>query len=242
MDTLREWLSLQSVHPALSQMVVAVLLVAVVVLRALLRRTRVGRRLDSTMTLIAIGPVFGEVAALSPQRTGPFLWAQAAFVAAVGIGAARTLLVLFVDYRLRDRQRAGVSAIVRDVGSVLVYFFIILLVLRFTLDINLASLVATSAVLTAIVGLALQDVLGSVISGLVLELEDPFGPEDWVRVGAFEGQVVETGWRTTRIRTRVNEVVTLPNTYLAREPWRWRRQRVLPLFALLVLRRRFFGR
>lgn len=218
MDTLREWLSLQSVHPALSQMVVAVLLVAVLVLRAALRRTRVGRRLDSAMALIAIGLVLGEVAALSPQRTGLFLWAQAAFVAAVGIGVARTLLVLFVDYHLHERQGAGVSAIVRDVGSVLVYFFIILLVLRFTLDINLASLVATSAVLTAIVGLALQDVLGSVISGLVLELEDPFGPEDWVRVGAFEGQVVETGWRTTRIRTRVNEVVTLPNTYLAREP------------------------
>jgi len=29
---------------------------------------------------------------------------------------------------------------------------------------------------------------------------------------------------------------------LAREPWRWRRQRILPLFALLVLRKRLFGR
>jgi N-acetylglucosaminyldiphosphoundecaprenol N-acetyl-beta-D-mannosaminyltransferase len=29
---------------------------------------------------------------------------------------------------------------------------------------------------------------------------------------------------------------------LAREPWRWRRQRVLPLFALLVLRKRLLGR
>jgi N-acetylglucosaminyldiphosphoundecaprenol N-acetyl-beta-D-mannosaminyltransferase len=29
---------------------------------------------------------------------------------------------------------------------------------------------------------------------------------------------------------------------LVREPWRWRRQRVLPLFALLVLRKRLFGR
>ena len=29
---------------------------------------------------------------------------------------------------------------------------------------------------------------------------------------------------------------------LVREPWRWRRQRVLPLFALLVLRKRLIGR
>jgi small-conductance mechanosensitive channel/CRP-like cAMP-binding protein len=194
------------------------LIVAVLAVRTALRRTRVERRLDSAMTLIVIGLILGELAALGPERTGIFLWLESGFVAAVGIGAVRTLLVLFVDFYLRDRRGAGVSSIVRDVGSVLIYFVIILLVLRFTLDINLASLVATSAVLTAIIGLALQDVLGSVISGLVLELEDPFGPNDWVRVGNFEGQVVETGWRTTRIRTRVNEVVTLPNTYLAREP------------------------
>lgn len=218
MDTLREWVSLDSAYPALKPIVGAILLVVLLALRAGLRRTRVGRRLDSSMTLIVVGLVLGEIAALSPDRTGFFLWAQAGFVAAIAIGVVRTLLVLFVHFHLRDRQGAGVSAIVRDVGSVVIYFIIILLVLRFILDINLASLVATSAVLTAIVGLALQDVLGSVISGLVLELENPFGPEDWIRVGSFEGQVVETGWRTTRIRTRVNEVVTLPNTYLAREP------------------------
>jgi CRP-like cAMP-binding protein len=98
------------------------------------------------------------------------------------------------------------------------YFIIILLVLRATLDINLASLIATSAVLTAIIGLALQDVLGGIISGLVLEAEEPFANADWVKIGAYEGQIVETGWRTTEIRTRDNELVVLPNTYVAREP------------------------
>ena len=86
-----------------------------------------------------------------------------------------------------------------------------------TLDINLTSLVATSAVLTVIIGLALQDVLSNLFSGLVLELEAPFSPGDWVRIGAFEGKVEETGWRTTKLRTRVNELVTLPNAMLSKE-------------------------
>lgn len=218
MDRVRAWLPLEGTDPVMGPLIGALLLLAVVVLRAALRRTRVERRLDSPLTLIVIGLVLGEIAALNPDRTGLFLWAQAGFVAAISIGIVRALLILFIQFHLRARQGAGVSAIVRDVGSVVVYFIIILLVLRFILDINLASLVATSAVLTAIVGLALQDTLGSVISGLVLELEDPFSPDDWIRVGNYEGQVVETGWRTTRIRTRVNELVTLPNTYLAREP------------------------
>lgn len=193
--------------------------VLVVLLRVALRRTRLGKRLDSAFTLIALGLAAGAVAALGPrERHGLFLYAHAFFIAAVAIGAIRIALILFVDFHLRERRGAAVSTIFRDVASVVVYFLIILAVLRFTLDINLASLIATSAVLTAILGLAFQDVLGSVISGLVLEVEDPFGPSDWIYVGNFEGQIVETGWRTTKIRTRVNELVTLPNTYLAREP------------------------
>src|SRR5262249_51530709 len=52
---------------------------------------------------------------------------------------------------------------------------------------------------------------------LVLELEQPFSPGDWVRIGAFEGTVEETGWRTTKLRTRVNEMVTLPNAMMSKE-------------------------
>lgn len=176
------------------------------------------RRLDSAFTLIAFGLIAGVVAQLgSRPHEGLFLYAYAFFITALAIGLTRLALVLFVDFHLRERRGTVVSTIFRDVASVVIYFLIILTVLRLLLDINLASLIATSAVLTAIVGLAFQDVLGSVISGLVLELEDPFGRNDWIRVGGIEGQVVETGWRTTRIRTRVNELVNVPNTYLARE-------------------------
>jgi hypothetical protein len=69
MDTLREWLSPESIHPALGPLMGAILLLAVLVLRFGLRRTRIGRRLDSVMTLIFIGLVLGEIAARA--RTAP---------------------------------------------------------------------------------------------------------------------------------------------------------------------------
>lgn len=216
---LAERLSGLSLDPVLAEALFLAALVLVLVLRVALRRTRVEKRLDSACTLIVLGLVAGAIAELGPRhRQGFFLYAYAFFIAAVAIGTIRSALILFVDFHLRERRGAAVSTIFRDVASVVVYFLIILAVLRFTLDINLASLIATSAVLTAIIGLAFQDVLGAVISGLVLELEDPFGPSDWVQVGSFEGQVVETGWRTTKIRTRVNQLVTVPNTFVAREP------------------------
>lgn len=212
------WYSELDVDPAVAEALFAAAFLFVLLLRLALRRTRVERRLDSAFTLIAVGLIAGAVAALGPRRhEGVFLYAYAFFIAALAIGLTRLALVLFVDFHLRERRGTTVSTIFRDVASVVIYFLIILAVLRLMLDINLASLIATSAVLTAILGLAFQDVLGSVISGLVLELEDPFGRNDWVQVGSVEGQVIETGWRTTRIRTRVNQLVTVPNTYLARE-------------------------
>ncbi len=201
----------------LSEVLLLAAIAVTLATRRLLRRTHLRHQLDSALLLLAIGLAAGAVARVA-SGAGPFLYLDAFCVAAVAIGAARAALVLFVDFYLRRRRGAAVSRIFSDVGSVLIYFLIIGVVLRSTLDLDLTSLVATSAVLTAIVGLALQDVLGSVVSGLVIEVEDPFGPGDWIRVGAYEGKVVETGWRTTRLRTRVNELVTLPNTYLAREP------------------------
>ncbi len=218
-DMLGDWSSLLGAHRLLAAGLCGAGVLLVLGLRAALHRSRIGRRLDSALTLLAVGLVFGAVAALGRDAHATlYQYAHAISVAVVVIGVVRLALILFVDFHLRERRGAAVSSIFRDVASAVTYFLIILLVLRLMLDINLASLIATSAVLTAIIGLALQDVLSSVISGLAIELEDPFAPGDWIRVGGYEGQVVETGWRTTRIRTRTNELVTLPNTHLAREP------------------------
>ena len=218
LSSLSDWFARPDFSPGVAQALFVLGVVLTLASRSLLHNTRLRRRLDSALTLLALGLAAGAVSMLGPHDSGPFLYVYAFFVAAVAIGATRALLVLFVDFHLRERRGAAVSRIFSDVGSVLIYFLIILVVLRFTLDLNLTSLITTSAVLTAIVGLAFQDVLSSVISGIVIEVEDPFGPGDWVRIGAHEGKVLETGWRTTRIRTRVNEVITLPNIFLAREP------------------------
>ncbi len=213
------WFHELTLHPILGAVVCVLLALACVVLRQLVHLTRLGRQLDASFTLIFVGLLMGavDIAISSAGWLGVLPYLHAVLFGTVAIGVVRAALILFVDFYLRQRGGAAMSAIFRDVGSVVAYFLVIVAVLRSTLDINLASLVATSAVLTVIVGLALQDVLSNLFSGLVLELEAPFSPGDWVRIGAFEGQVEETRWRTTKLRTRVNELVTLPNAMLSKE-------------------------
>jgi len=99
---------------------------------------------------------------------------------------------------------------------------------------DLASLVTTSAVITAVIAFAMQDTLGNVLGGLFLELDQSIAVGDWVRIDDLSGRVVEIRWRHTAIRSRNGETVIMPNSLLMkarfavigdpeREAVRWRR-------------------
>jgi small-conductance mechanosensitive channel/CRP-like cAMP-binding protein len=99
---------------------------------------------------------------------------------------------------------------------------------------DITSLVATSAVITAVIGLSLQDTLGNTIGGLALQLDDSIHVGDWVKVGDINGRVAEIRWRFTAIETRNWETVYVPNSRLVKDsvivvgkrqgaPRQWRR-------------------
>ncbi len=125
-------------------------------------------------------------------------------------------LVILADLAARRRQ-TDFSTIFRDLTTLFAYGVIILMVARLELNVDVAPLLATSALVTAVVGLALQETLGNVFSGLSLQMQKPFEPGDWVRFGAYLGRVQGIGWRSTRLVTRSLELLDVPNGVLARE-------------------------
>ena len=50
-----------------------------------------------------------------------------------------------------------------------------------------------------------------VITGLFILLEDQFSVGDYVKIGQFEGVVLEIGLRTTKVKSWTGEIHTLPN-------------------------------
>jgi small-conductance mechanosensitive channel/CRP-like cAMP-binding protein len=80
--------------------------------------------------------------------------------------------------------------------------------------VELSSLVATSAVITAVVAFAMQDTLGNILGGLALQLDNSLEIGDWVKLDEISGRVVEIQWRFTAILTRNGEKVVIPNGQL----------------------------
>lgn len=77
---------------------------------------------------------------------------------------------------------------------------------------------ASSGLVIAIIGFAIRNVLADVLSGIALGLEAPFRIGDWIEIdGAVRGRVIEIGWRTTRLQTRNDIYMILPNSEIARQ-------------------------
>lgn len=80
--------------------------------------------------------------------------------------------------------------------------------------VDLSHIVATSAVITAIVAFAMQDTLGNILGGLALHLDHSVEIGDWVVVDGLSGRVIDIRWRYTKIVTRNGEKVVMPNSQL----------------------------
>jgi len=68
-----------------------------------------------------------------------------------------------------------------------------------------------------VVGLALQEPLGNVVSGLMLLMERPLGIGDWVVAEGTTGRVIEINWRSVHIETLLHEMRIIPNVSLYKE-------------------------
>ncbi len=113
--------------------------------------------------------------------------------------------------------RVHVPRIARDVAVGLSW--VALLLWLFSVHhVDVTGIVATSAVVTAVIGFSLQDTLANVMGGIALQLEGSFGPGDWVKFGDTSGRVTETGWRHTSIETRNGDVLLVPNSVLVKTP------------------------
>ena len=80
--------------------------------------------------------------------------------------------------------------------------------------VDLAGLVATSAVITAVIAFSMQETLGNVLGGVVLQLDHSIRVGDWVRVDDVSGRVAKITWRHTAVETRNGEIVVIPNGWL----------------------------
>ncbi len=177
-----------------------------------------GERPQVRNTLIFWGLAFAAQCAAGVGHAlglprGPEMLREAAVLAA---GLAIIRLWGFVLFRvLLPLLRTNTTHFLEDMVVTIGYLAWVMVRLRYA-GLDLGSLVATSAVITAILAFSMQDTLGNVLGGMALQADRSIEVGDWIKIDDVVGRVVDIGWRSTQVETRNWETVAIPNGVLVK--------------------------
>ncbi|MCS6837249.1 MAG: mechanosensitive ion channel family protein [Bdellovibrionaceae bacterium] len=136
--------------------------------------------------------------------------------AVITVRTSRLLLLLYLFF---NNLKSGVPVLLVNVFSLIVSFILLLWSLSYFFKIDVGPLLATSAAVSLVLGLALQDTLGNLFAGISLQLDRSFEIGDWLELWMNNqkvvGKVEEISWRSTTLKGLFNELIILPNRILA---------------------------
>lgn len=167
---------------------------------------------------LAVHVVLGGAGLVIPDGVPGAKAMHLAALLAILLGLARLGFLLVVEVLLGFRRGDAMPRILKDILQGLVYAAALFVALR-AAGVAPGSLLTTSALLTAVVGLALQETLGNLVAGLAIQAQRPFDVGDWIGFDAdpkHVGQVVEINWRATTVLTQDRVTVVVPNGPLAK--------------------------
>lgn len=136
-------------------------------------------------------------------------------VAVIVIGYIITRLIIGILRKILNKSRMDGTAegFVLSVLKVIFYFIVAVTALG-TIGVNVASLITALGAAALTAGLALQDLLKNVVSGLVILINKPFVSGNIMDFEGVKGTVEEINIFSTTVHTLDNKLVTIPNSRL----------------------------
>ncbi len=157
----------------------------------------------------------------------PAEWLDINLKYGVELGAFTTLLgALFLialvdryvwELYFQQRHKVKIPKFLTDVGRLAILLLAIFLVLRIGYGQTIKGLILAPGIAAVVIGLAMQDLMGNIISGVALQVGKPFQHGDWLFVNDRYAEVIEVNWRSTRMRTNDDISIEIPNRDLAKQ-------------------------
>ena len=170
---------------------------------------------------IIMAAVYVGVRLFRPQLLNPTVskYFVALILTSLAIGIVRTVSYILFDIVFLKRKGREAPALLRLPLTIVLYAVFFTLIFTRVLNTGYGGMgiLATSTVVSVIIGLALQDTLSNFFAGLSLHVEAPFHILDAIQIGDVIGRVESVTWRTTTLRTNNNSVIVFPNSKIARE-------------------------
>jgi len=165
----------------------------------------------TVLAWLAFAMSIGQTDALPPlmldfARTAAYLLTAAVVVRLIGRA--------FLDLAVEGGWGVAPTSLIRLMVYGLLGALAAAVVFKSALDVNIATLLTTSALLTAILGLAMQSTLSGLFAGLALQIENRIRLGDVIRIDNRPATVEIIGWRSVTARRLDRSLIVVPNTVL----------------------------
>lgn len=136
------------------------------------------------------------------------------------VGIIKMAQIYIYLYLFFVNMSHGVPKLLANMFTFIFSLFIGNMIASSVFEIHLTALLTTSAVFSLVLGLALQDTLGNLFSGIAIQIESPFRIGDWIEITdsngiKTQGQVQEISWRATFLLSFSEELIMFPNRMIA---------------------------
>lgn len=137
----------------------------------------------------------------------------------IGIQVIRYAKRLIRRVAAKSFDNIGIQNLVNNISSVLLYLALFIILLSILgLQGPITTVLASAGVAGLALGLALQDPLMNLFSGIIMSVKHVFNVGDFVESNGFIGKVQEVSLKSTVIRTLSGEEVNIPNKLVLQSP------------------------
>ncbi len=196
--------------------IAAGIMLALLGIRRMLRRSPRMRGLS--LIYLSATTLLGAALLLDGEGLLPLGWPHDLLITTLMVTWGYVAFDLLEDLLIeRALMRRGVPVprLARDILRGLALIALMMASVNQIFGVPFNSLVISSTVASAVIGLALQDLLRNVVAGIALQVEQPFAPGDWLLFDDQTARVLEMSWRATRMVTTDNTHIVVPNATLA---------------------------
>lgn len=119
--------------------------------------------------------------------------------------------LLVVEISVALVGKCQIPKVLRNLAQGIIFAIILCLVLSFIFEKDISVLMTSSAILTGIIGFAMQGIFSNLLAGAVIHSSGRFNIGDWVKIGTLDGHITQINWSDTWITTLSGNLVSVPN-------------------------------
>ena len=123
----------------------------------------------------------------------------------------KTIILKIFKTKKIDNKKKTIISLTTNVIKYLIVAFVVLSILN-VYGVNTTSIVASIGIIGVVLGLAVQDLVRDLLSGILIIFDNQYNIGDTVLINGFKGEVVSLGLISTKIRGFNGDIKSISNS------------------------------